>query len=98
MDATQVEQAVARLSAKLEALDLDQDERAVLEAICTAGAVAVEGADGEVEGFAFDASAPGPAGAPLDGSAEHYEVGLGLRKSAGGTVSGSMFLTFVFTL
>ena len=62
MDATQVEQAVARLSAKLEALDLDQDERAVLEAICTAGAVAVEGAEGEVEGFAFDASAPGPAG------------------------------------
>ena len=61
-----------------------------------AGATSVQLDDGEVEGFAFDAF--GPAGATLGDPTESHDVTLGLRKSAGGTTSGVMFLQFTFKL
>jgi hypothetical protein len=54
MDAEQTQAAADRLAVKLDSLDLDTDERAVLGAILGAGASSVEPADQEVEGFAFD--------------------------------------------
>ena len=46
--------AADRLTAKLEALDLDTDERAVLEGMLGAGATSIERTDSEVQGFAID--------------------------------------------
>ncbi len=43
-----------RLGPKLDALDLDGDERALLEAICAAGATRVEPPESEVQGFTVD--------------------------------------------
>ncbi|HVN51463.1 MAG TPA: hypothetical protein VMT43_08525 [Acidimicrobiales bacterium] len=54
MDHDQTQAAATRLAAKLEALDLDDDERSVLVAILGAGAASVE-SDDEVAGFAVDA-------------------------------------------
>ncbi len=48
--------AATRLAAKLDAMDLDDDERTVLVGILGAGATSAAPADGEVEGFALDAS------------------------------------------
>jgi len=92
MDANQAQRAADRLSAKLDALDLEPDERAVLEAICAAGAVSVEFAAGEVEGFAFDAF-----GAPHGELTEPLGVTLAMRKAGGGgTSSGTPFLQYKF--
>ena len=94
MDANQVQRAADRLSAKLDALDLEPDERAVLEAVCAAGATSVEFADGEVEGFAFDAFGP-THGAPT----EPLGVTLDLRKAGGGgKSSGEPFLRYSFSV
>jgi hypothetical protein len=54
MDARQMQAAADRLGVKLEALDLDAEERAVLQGMLGAGAVSVEPAEGEVQGFAVD--------------------------------------------
>ena len=54
MDHNQTQAAATRLASKLEALDLDDDERSVLVAILGAGASSVEPGD-EVAGFAVDA-------------------------------------------
>jgi hypothetical protein len=54
MDENRTQAAANRLAAKLEVLDLDDDERAVLVALLGAGAARVEPAD-EVAGFALDA-------------------------------------------
>ncbi len=54
MDHNRTQAAATRLAAKLEALDLDDDERRVLVAILGAGAASVEPND-EVAGFAVDA-------------------------------------------
>jgi hypothetical protein len=62
MDATQMQAAADRLAVKLEALELDADERAVLGAVLGAGASSIEPTD-EVQGFAFDSYqwfVPGP--------------------------------------
>jgi hypothetical protein len=55
MDSDQAQAAADRLAAKLNELDLDDDERAVLEVVLTVGADSVEPVGDEVEGFAFDA-------------------------------------------
>ncbi len=92
-----MQQAADRLSAKLDALDLEPDERAVLEAICSAGADSVEFADGEVEGFALDASWPPRAtdGAP----GEPLGVTLEMRKAGGDNKStGTPFLRYTFNV
>jgi len=54
MDHNETQAAATRLAAKLEALDLDDDERSVLVAMLGAGAASVEPGD-EVAGFAYDA-------------------------------------------
>jgi hypothetical protein len=54
MDTGQMQGAADRLAVKLEALDLDDEERAVLGAMLGAGASSVDPLGGEVEGFAFD--------------------------------------------
>jgi hypothetical protein len=91
MDPNPRQAAADRLSAKLNALDLDPDELAVLQAICSAGADSVEG---DVEGFAFEPVAPTP-----DGAAEPIRLTIDLRKSSGGgQAAGQMFLVFTFKL
>ena len=47
--------AADRLAERLEALDLDTDERAVLTAMLASGAASAEPAGDEVEGFALNA-------------------------------------------
>ncbi len=47
--------AADRLASKLDALDLDAEERAVLTAMLGSGAASVETAGDEVEGFALNA-------------------------------------------
>jgi hypothetical protein len=96
MDTTRMQAAADRLGSKLDGLDLDADERAVLEAICAAGADSVESVPSDVEGFAFDPSPPG--GKPDAGPGGTSDITLGLRKSAGGNASGVMFLTFTFKM
>ncbi len=53
MDQNQTQSAATRLASKLEALDLDDEERSVLVAMLGAGAASVE-PGGEVTGFAAD--------------------------------------------
>jgi hypothetical protein len=94
MDANPVQDAADRLSAKLDALDLDPDERAVLTAICAAGADSVQDVDGEVTGFSFATFPPLPA---TDDQTD--QVTFGLRRS--GTIeksTGRDFLRFTFGL
>ena len=55
MDAKRIQAAADRLAARLDALDLEADEREVLTAMLGSGAVAVEPAGDEVEGFALNA-------------------------------------------
>ncbi len=50
-----MQSAADRLAARLDALDLDTDERAVLTAMLGSGAAAIEPAADEVEGFALNA-------------------------------------------
>ena len=54
METNKAQAAATRLAAKLDALDLDDDERTVLVGMLSAGATSVEPADGEVEGFEFN--------------------------------------------
>ena len=54
MDENRTQAAANRLAAKLEALDLDDDEQAVLVAMLGAGAASVEPTD-DVSGFALNA-------------------------------------------
>jgi hypothetical protein len=91
MDTTQMQAAADRLGAKLDALDLDMHERAVLEAICVAGASSVESADSEVQGFAFGTYGPieGIGDVPTE------SVSLHVRKAGGKPVE---YLRFDFTM
>ncbi len=54
MDENRTQAAANRLAAKLEALDLDDDEHAVLVAMLGAGAASIEPTE-EVSGFALGA-------------------------------------------
>ena len=54
MDKDQMQAAADRLSVKLDGLDLDSEERAVLGAMLGADASSVEPASDEVEGFALN--------------------------------------------
>ncbi len=55
METDRTQAAATRLAAKLNALDLDDDERLVLVGILDAGATSIEPVGDEVEGFAVDA-------------------------------------------
>jgi hypothetical protein len=55
MDPHQMQAAADRLAARLDALDLDAEEREVLTAMLGSGAASVETAGDEVEGFALNA-------------------------------------------
>jgi hypothetical protein len=93
MDTSQTQAAADRLAGKLDALDLDVDERAVLEAIFAAAATSVESPAGDVEGFAFEAFEPtgGAPDLPTD------PLTIDLRKAGGGGGgSGKEFLRFTF--
>jgi hypothetical protein len=77
MDTEHMQAAADRLGAKLDSLDLDTDERTVLEGVLGAGATSVS-AGGEVEGFAAEQPAYGL-------------VSLYLRRSGGNHWSVAQF-------
>ncbi len=54
MDANHTQAAATRLAAKLETLDLDGDEQAVLVGMLATGATSVEPTGNEVEGHSFN--------------------------------------------
>jgi hypothetical protein len=56
MDPDQTQAAADRLAAKLDALDLDDDERTVLVGMLGAGATSIEPIDDEVGGFGLNAN------------------------------------------
>jgi hypothetical protein len=75
MSTEQMQAAADRLASKLDALDLDDDERAVLGAIVRAGASSAESAEDDVEGFALNAylGFQGQKQGQIVGSVPHHE-------------------------